>query len=354
MEHIAEGINSALVGLSKRILEEGVWRKTPGFQAENSARCLEFPGPMTVEIKNPQARHVIIPARSWNSILPYAESLWLALGWNNLDDLPGKYVKALYKFSDDGKTWASGYGPRIRLYNGKNGDYHIGESFNAHKDSDSVDQLKFVYETLKKDPYSRQALITIHDPMKDDFNIDGFLKVTKDQPCTRSLHFMKHPSENKLNMYVTMRSNDILWGFSAVNVFNFTWMQEYVADMLGMDVGSYYHIAHNMHIYEHFVAKIQKIAETPIETAEYMDLEQSESWNRWKNLHNNINFKGEDFDNYLRAVLHHERLSWDKNTTDIESVWELPAMFAWWAYRFYLKNIPGLVDEKRSSIPYKI
>ena len=47
-----------------------------------------------------------------------------------------------------------------------------------------------------------------------------------------------------------MRSNDMLWGASAVNIFNFTFMQEYFSSILGMEIGNYYHIANNFHYYE--------------------------------------------------------------------------------------------------------
>jgi thymidylate synthase len=262
------GINEALVVMSKEVLEKGVFRKTPGFQAENSNRCLELPFPIIIEMNHPEARKVKIPERKWNSTLPYAESLWLALGWNSLDDLPGKYVKSLYNFSDDGHYWRAGYGPRIRHYNGLTEQYSIGVFGNFYDWVPEVDQLKYVYETLKKDPNSRQALITIHDPMKDS-KID---LVTKDQPCTRSLHFMV--VEDKLNLYTTMRSNDLLWGFSAVNNFNFTFMLEYMSKLLNIPMGKYYHIAHNFHIYEDFIEKVRKISEFSIEEAIEMDSRQ--------------------------------------------------------------------------------
>ena len=54
-----------------------------------------------------------------------------------------------------------------------------------------------------------------------------------------------------------MRSNDMLWGASAVNIFNFTFMQEYFAAMLNMEIGSYFHIANNFHFYEDKLAHLQ-------------------------------------------------------------------------------------------------
>ncbi len=263
-----EGINEFLVGMSRVLLHEGIYRDTPGFQKENSNRCVELPYPAVIEINNPSAREVKIPERKWNRTLSYAESLWLLLGWNNLDDLPGRYVKNTYNFSDNGRTWRAGYSPRIRFYDGSKEQYDIGMHGNNNiflKKDDTVDQLKYVYEVLKKDINSRQALMTIHDPIKDS-QID---LVTKDQPCTRSIQFMV--VKGKLNCYVTMRSNDLLWGASAVNIFNFTFMQEYMSKLLGIPIGKYYHIAHNFHFYEDFLDRIIDFNNFEISTAKEFD-----------------------------------------------------------------------------------
>jgi len=71
---------------------------------------------------------------------------------------------------------------------------------------------------------------------------------------------MKQPNANKLNLTVYMRSNDILWGASAVNIFNFTFIQEYIATILGLEVGDYYHIANNFHYYTDKKECIEKVA----------------------------------------------------------------------------------------------
>ena len=57
-----------------------------------------------------------------------------------------------------------------------------------------------------------------------------------------------------------MRSNDLIWGASGVNIFNFTFMQEYFASILGLKLGSYYHTAHNMHFYEEEKNLVERIA----------------------------------------------------------------------------------------------
>lgn len=248
-----KGINSFLVGASKLLLDEGVKRTTRGYT------CWELPAPFMFKISDPTSRIVTIPQRKWNSALPFAESLWIALGINDLDFI-GHYLKNMQNFSDDGVYLRGGYGPRIRKYNATTDDYRSSRNNHQNKSDVAVDQLRFVIDLLLKDINTRQAIITIGDPNKDCFMPDGNLKNTKDFPCTRSIHFQKHPTENKLNMTVTMRSNDIMWGASAVNIFNFTFIQEYVSHLVGLEIGEYYQIVSNFHFYDNFKSVIEDIA----------------------------------------------------------------------------------------------
>jgi thymidylate synthase len=49
-------------------------------------------------------------------------------------------------------------------------------------------------------------------------------------------------------MCVTMRSNDLWYGFCN-DQYCFSQLQKMIAERLSIDVGEYYHFAHNMHIY---------------------------------------------------------------------------------------------------------
>ena len=249
-----KGINSFLVGASNLLLNHGVKRVTRNYV------CWELPGPFMFKITNPRARLVTISARNWNPILPYAESLWIALGRNDLH-LIQHYLRRMGDFSDDGIYLRGGYGPRLRRYSGVGTDYQSGENNTSTQSINCItDQLRFVVDNLSKDPFSRQAIVNLGDPAKDCFDNNGNIKVTKDFPCTRLLHFQRQSAQNKLDLTVYMRSNDLFWGASAVNIFNFTFMQEYVAYILGMELGNYYHIANNFHYYEDFKSQLELIA----------------------------------------------------------------------------------------------
>jgi len=74
-------------------------------------------------------------------------------------------------------------------------------------------QLRRTVNLLHDDPDSRQAVISIYNNLFDQ-------RVTKDTPCTLSLQFLIR--DGQLDMIATMRSNDLLWGFSYdINQFSF-------------------------------------------------------------------------------------------------------------------------------------
>jgi thymidylate synthase len=248
------GINSFLVGMANILLEQGIERKTRG------KICWELPEPTIIKITNPLSRWVTLSERRWNIVLPYAESLWIALGRNDLEMIT-YYLSRMESFSDDGKFIRGGYGPRFRCYNGNASDYkNNGKSGGAKLANLEVDQFQYIIEKFKQDPYTRQGVVTIGDPVKDCFGANGVIKQTKDFPCTRTLQFMREPQTNKLNMTVYMRSNDFIWGASAVNIFNYTFMQEYFASILGLEVGAYYHIANNIHYYEEHRELVERLS----------------------------------------------------------------------------------------------
>jgi thymidylate synthase len=100
-------------------------------------------------------------------------------------------------------------------------------------------QLDKVVAQLKDNPDTRQAAISIYDgkEIKDYKN---------DTPCTYAVQFTV--VKGKLNMCVTMRSNDLWFGFCN-DQFCFSKLQELVSERTGYKIGTYYHFAHNLHLY---------------------------------------------------------------------------------------------------------
>lgn len=113
-------------------------------------------------------------------------------------------------------------------------------------------QFLEVEKKLKADPDSRQAVVTIWDPMKD--NIPG----KKDYPCTVTHDFLIR--EGKLHMTTLMRSNDVWWGW-AYDAFQFTAVHISMADALQVQVGEYVHHSVSMHLYEQHWTAARKLHE---------------------------------------------------------------------------------------------
>jgi thymidylate synthase len=126
-------------------------------------------------------------------------------------------------------------GPMFKNYAEDNGMFHGAYG------SRTQDQYAPVIERLKKDPDSRQAVVTIWDPVLD------LLPEKRDYPCTVLHQFRIR--DNKLNMSVYMRSNDV-WLGAAYDFFQFTRVQIAMASVLGVAPGSYTHHVGSLHIYE--------------------------------------------------------------------------------------------------------
>ena len=108
------------------------------------------------------------------------------------------------------------------------------------------DQLTKVVSMLKSNPKTRQAAISIYDAKEH-------ARYKHDTPCTYAIQFTI--LDNKLNMCVTMRSNDLWYGFCN-DQYCFSQLQIMVADKLNIPVGTYYHFAHNLHLYNNIIEKV--------------------------------------------------------------------------------------------------
>jgi len=100
-------------------------------------------------------------------------------------------------------------------------------------------QLDKVVAQLKDNTETRQAAISIYDGKEIG-------KYKYDTPCTYAVQFTV--VKDKLNMCVVMRSNDLWYGFCN-DQYCFSMLQNLVCNRTGIDMGTYYHFAHNLHIY---------------------------------------------------------------------------------------------------------
>jgi len=101
-----------------------------------------------------------------------------------------------------------------------------------------VDQLEVCIEKLQRDPTTRHAIISFWNPMHDHSR--------QYVPCTMSWQF--EVREGRVDMHCTIRSNDAIWGLP-FDLFDPTIFQQLVASRLGLEVGKFYQVSNNMHIY---------------------------------------------------------------------------------------------------------
>lgn len=119
-------------------------------------------------------------------------------------------------------------------------------------------QLEAATRRLKDDASSRQAILQIWDPARD-LHVEGL----RDYPCTIFLQVLLR--NDALELHAHMRSNDVWWGL-AYDAFQFTQLQHTLANVMGVDVGDYFHHAASLHLYERdFEAAQLVLREWPIE-----------------------------------------------------------------------------------------
>lgn len=186
----------------------------------------------TVTLLEPWMRYPLLPQRRASLPAQIAETMWILAGRNDVKWL-SHYLPRAPEFSDDGKVWRGGYGPRLRGLHG-------------------VDQLKHVVDLLREDPLSRRAVIQIYDAEVDS-------KPGKDIPCNDFITFQSRLGV--LNMHVFVRSNDLVWGWSGINAFEWSVLQEVVASILGIGVGDLTFSISSLHLYDRHWKRMRELNE---------------------------------------------------------------------------------------------
>jgi thymidylate synthase len=115
--------------------------------------------------------------------------------------------------------------------------------------------MQGVVDRLRSDVTTRQAQVNFWEN-KRDLRVNGM----HDYPCTVSSHF-EIDSEYRLNGTTVMRSNDAWLGYP-YDVVQHSCLLKTLATHLGLEVGTYTHIVHNMHLYEKDVPKAQALYDT--------------------------------------------------------------------------------------------
>lgn len=179
-------------------------------------------------VLEPRSRITNNTIRQMSLSFAFGEFCWYLRGSDRLNIM--EYYSKIYpQFSDDKVTVNGAYGKRI--FGGK------------------CSQWEQIKTLLKKDPDSRQAVISIHQP-------SDLFSSSKDIPCTCVIQFFIR--DGKLNAVTYMRSNDIFLGMP-YDIFSFTMLQEMLALELNVQLGTYTHMVGSLHIYEEHFGVFDKL-----------------------------------------------------------------------------------------------
>lgn len=174
------------------------------------------------EILNPLDNSITSDFRNWNNKYADREWKWYLEGNPSAKEI-SKYAPIWKNMMDENGNVRSNYGWQWRRNN----------------------QLDKVINLLKQKKDTRKATISIYDGKE----INTYYK---DTPCTYAIQFTI--LNNKLNMTVLMRSNDLWYGFCN-DQYCFSKLQEMVSNELNIKTGSYYHFSQNLHLYNEFLNK---------------------------------------------------------------------------------------------------
>lgn len=165
----------------------------------------------------------------WNSLLH--EVLWYLSGEDHIRNLR-KHTKIWDAWADENGNLETAYGHFWRHFpsakKDKQGNWHVTE----------VDQIKYVIDTLKKDPYSRRLIVTAWEP--------GNAIHSKLPPCHYTYAF--NVNDGKLNCHLTQRSGDIALGIP-FNLAAYSILTQIIAREVNLAPGYFAHTIVDAHIY---------------------------------------------------------------------------------------------------------
>lgn len=208
MEVRAETGSEAYVQLMRRVLNDGET------VAPRGQLTFEVPD-TTVIVENLADAHVLNTQRRINLKILATEYMHLLGGISSLEQLDLASKGRFSQFSDQGRLKGA-YGPRIRH------------------------QLPRVVDLLRRDPDTRQAVLTI-------WNGQEHATPSRDVPCTLSIQFRLR--DDRLSVRATMRSSDVVLG-APYDWWMFSRLGMSVASVLGVELGSFVLTTGSMHLYE--------------------------------------------------------------------------------------------------------
>jgi thymidylate synthase len=213
-------------------------------------------------LADPRERLPFFAVRRVNPVYNVAEALWYLAGREDLGMI-GHYAPVRRAGSGKGvpKDEAA-YGPRL---------------FRPRPDGRSVFEAAF--ELLRTEADSKRAVLPVFQA--SDLDDPGAASV----PCLVGLHLLLR--EGRLQMVVYMRANDADRGLLA-DVHSFTMIQEFMARLLGVELGTYTHHVGSLHVAEDDLPRVNQVLGEAADTSRPrfapMSMPVGSGWNQIRAL----------------------------------------------------------------------
>lgn len=170
------------------------------------------------------------------------ELLWFLKGDTNINYLKDNGVKIWDEWADENGDLGPIYGHQWRNWN-----------------SEEIDQIKEVIETLKNNPNSRRMLVSAWNPsVLPDTSISFAENVTNGKAALPPCHafFQFYVADGKLSCQLYQRSADIFLGVP-FNIASYALLTMMMAQVCDLQVGDFIHTFGDAHIYNNHIEQLE-------------------------------------------------------------------------------------------------
>ena len=171
------------------------------------------------------------------------ELLWFLKGTTNIAYLKENGVRIWNEWADENGDLGPVYGHQWRNWN-----------------SEGIDQIKEVVNTLKNNPNSRRMLISAWNPsVLPDTKISFAENVSHNKAALPPCHafFQFYVSNNKLSCQLYQRSADVFLGVP-FNIASYSLLTMMMAQVCGYEVGDFIHTFGDVHIYSNHEEQVKE------------------------------------------------------------------------------------------------
>jgi thymidylate synthase len=171
------------------------------------------------------------------------ELLWFLKGSTNVDYLQENGVRIWNEWADENGNLGPVYGHQWRNWN-----------------SEGIDQIQGVIETLKSNPDSRRMLVSAWNPsVLPDTRISFSENVKNNKAALPPCHafFQFYVADNKLSCQLYQRSADVFLGVP-FNIGSYALLTLMMAQVCGYQAGDFIHTFGDVHIYSNHQEQVKE------------------------------------------------------------------------------------------------